>query len=134
MGDVELWGSSVHMHRERWSMKAETVPVQPSKAYLAARAIFFGATQKRMRARDDSERWQARWAVPIELADNPWRQLIVGAITISSTKDYRESGLAEANEAALVRHLHEHGEQLLDPGRGSPRPASMATGTGPEQP
>ncbi|MDQ3576198.1 MAG: SIR2 family protein [Actinomycetota bacterium] len=114
LGSLELWGSSVHLHRERWSLRAQAVEVDAGSPFPAVEAVYFGSSQVRKRA-DPGQRWQALIAVPIQLTDDPWRHLIVGVITLSSTKPRGQSGLAESAMSELQQRLHDLGANLLDP-------------------
>jgi len=113
LGELELWGSSAHLHREAWSLKAQTIPIASGSEVPAVDSVFFASVQRRNRS-PQSSRWQAIVAVPIELVDDPYPHLIVGSITLSSTMTMDKSAIPQHFDD-IVRRLQQFGRQWLTP-------------------
>ena len=118
LGELELWASSSNVHREYWSMDKQVVPVERNTGVAAADAVYNGAAQIRPASDIEFSRWQATIALPIELSEPPWNNIIVGAITLSSTFEYSDSGLGRLRNEAyhqLVSTVQTLGVELLTP-------------------
>ena len=118
LGDLELWGSSAHVHREAWSLETQRVVITKDSSFPAVDSVMFASVQRRNRT-PGSSRWQATVAVPIELTDDPiYAHLIVGSITLSSTLAMGASAIGQHFDQ-VVRRLHGFGVAWLSP-TGSP--------------
>lgn len=113
LGYLELWGSSSHRHREPWSLAAARLTLDIETSEPAARCVFY-ASQYRRTAATTGARWQGVVAVPIILPERPWNDLVVGAITLSTTLPLSESAVGEKT-SSLAAELEVLGTRLLDP-------------------
>jgi SIR2-like domain len=116
LGSLELWGASAQTHRRRWSLSARDVEISGEKGVPASDALYFGSAQLRNAARTERDRWQAMLAVPVELFEDPWRNLFVGTITLASTAPLSRSGLSTMNTEQVQRTLHTQASEILMPG------------------
>jgi hypothetical protein len=116
LGTMQLWGSSVERHRERWSLRLTGIPIGTGSGYTAVDCLYYGGPQVRTHStRDQADRWNAIFAQPIDLVDYPWRNLFVGAISLSSTNRLGQSCMKSMDRGKVSELLQTAGRQLLTP-------------------
>jgi hypothetical protein len=116
LGALELWGSSAHLHRDGWSLDTQTIEIQEGTEIPALDSVYYAAVHRRNLSENPRSRWKAVLAVPvITSGDRPFANLIVGSITLSSTKTLTKSVIGHTDERALIDRLHEFALRWLSP-------------------
>jgi len=115
LGELELWGSSAHLHREPWSLRSRTRTIEGDTGLGSVDSVYYAAIQRRNTAADQDAHWQAQISVPIELDDiDGFENLIVGAVSLSSNKPMHRSALQDQADD-VVEALHSFGKAFLTP-------------------
>jgi hypothetical protein len=113
---LELWGSSVGTLTAFEDLKRPAIAVDRSP-YSAVEAFKRGGSQFRKNGRKES-RWQYQLCQLIRLPREPWFNLPVGVVVLSSSEPYETSSLAKLTDGArtqLQQLVEETGVQLADP-------------------
>jgi hypothetical protein len=113
---LELWGSSV----SRWTDSADLAQprIERGSTYSAVEAFMRGGPQFRRNGRPGS-RWKYQVWQMIRLQPEPWFNLPVGVMVLSSNLPESESSLARLSHKCgrdLQNLVLETGVQLCDPG------------------
>ena len=114
LGDLELWGSSAHLHRTSSTLRARRRPIEFGTQLPAVDSIYFGSVNIRNLRPDPRTNWGAVLAIPVELWHEEFENLLVGTISISSNKEMHESVLRDRDEGFIDR-IQDFGEEWLTP-------------------